>query len=311
MSAPNREQFTNNASTTLNGGINNSVTSITVTDGSVFPSSGNFRIIVESEIMVVTARSTNTLTVVRGQEGTAAASHSDSIVVTHIVTADSLDRLGKDNVILFGSSAPPLNKLVGTDGATLLTTSDFSWTNQGGAAVSDQNGTIVMRAPATSGNDFRLFRRTAPSPPWTLITAFRPHVQGINGSSINCQLGMILRQSSSGKFISFAMNRQSTAQMRFAVDHWSDVNNFGGSTPFLGANQIFLGPVVWSKLVDDNTNLKWSISDDGIEWIQVYSATRTTFMTTTGPDQFGVCINNGGDASGKDALLRLLHWHTE
>ena len=37
MTTPNKETAANAASTTLNGSINNSVTSITVTDGSTFP----------------------------------------------------------------------------------------------------------------------------------------------------------------------------------------------------------------------------------------------------------------------------------
>jgi hypothetical protein len=57
MTAPKREQYSNFGFTTLNGSINNSVTSITVTDGSVFPSVGNFRIRVAQEIMLCTARS--------------------------------------------------------------------------------------------------------------------------------------------------------------------------------------------------------------------------------------------------------------
>ena len=65
-----REEFVNNAQTTLNGAISDSDTSIVVTDGSVFPTHGDFRLLIESELVLCTARSTNTLTVVRAQEGT-------------------------------------------------------------------------------------------------------------------------------------------------------------------------------------------------------------------------------------------------
>ena len=30
-----------------------------------------------------------------------------------------------------------------------------------------------------------------------------------------------------------------------------------------------------------------------------------------GPNQIGIAINNGGNSSAYDSLLRLLHWHTE
>ena len=73
--------FKNNATTTLSGDINTSVTSIGVTDGSVFPtlSSGqSFYVTFDdgtnNEVVKVTARSGNTLTVVREQDGTSARS---------------------------------------------------------------------------------------------------------------------------------------------------------------------------------------------------------------------------------------------
>jgi len=72
-------KFTNNAATTLAAGINSSVTSISVTDGSVFPAltgSDHFYVTFDDttnrEIVKVTARSGNTLTVVRGQDNTTA-----------------------------------------------------------------------------------------------------------------------------------------------------------------------------------------------------------------------------------------------
>ena len=85
------EQLSNNAASTLNGGIDNIVTSLTVANGSVFPATGNFRIIVDSEIMICSARATNVLTVSRGQETTSAASHSNGAAVTHILTKGGLD----------------------------------------------------------------------------------------------------------------------------------------------------------------------------------------------------------------------------
>jgi len=69
--------------TTLNGGINSSVTSVTLTDASQFPSSGTNFIIIGSEEMSYTGVSGNTLTgVTRGVAGTSAASHSDGATVT-------------------------------------------------------------------------------------------------------------------------------------------------------------------------------------------------------------------------------------
>jgi hypothetical protein len=82
------ERFTNNASTTLNGAINNAVTSLVVTSAATFPTAGNFRIRIDDEIMLVTAVSGTTFTVTRAQEGTAAASHSSGATVREVLTAE-------------------------------------------------------------------------------------------------------------------------------------------------------------------------------------------------------------------------------
>ncbi len=85
------EKFSNRAHAVLSGTINNSVTSLGVDDGSVFPTDGNFRIRIDDEIMIVGARSGNTLSsILRAQEGTAAASHTAAATVNHYLTAEAV-----------------------------------------------------------------------------------------------------------------------------------------------------------------------------------------------------------------------------
>lgn len=90
------EQFANNATSPLASSIGSSDTSLTVTTGTPFSSSGNFRIVVDSEIMLVTARNSNTLSITRGQEGTVAAAHNSGANVTQIVTAGAIAQLKVD-----------------------------------------------------------------------------------------------------------------------------------------------------------------------------------------------------------------------
>ncbi len=67
--------------TTLNGDINNAVTTVTVTDGTSIPAGVGFLIQIDNEQMNVTAKSTNTLTVMRAANGTTAGSHSNGAAV--------------------------------------------------------------------------------------------------------------------------------------------------------------------------------------------------------------------------------------
>src|SRR3954471_18219366 len=85
------EQFSNFATTTLNGAIDNAVTSIVVTSATPFPSSAQYRITIDTEIMTVTGGAgTTTWTVTRGAESTTAASHSNGAAVSHTLTSGSL-----------------------------------------------------------------------------------------------------------------------------------------------------------------------------------------------------------------------------
>jgi len=93
------EQLSNFGRTTISGSINDTTTSVVVTDGSVFPSTGDFRINVEDELMLVTARATNTLTVTRGIEGTSAAAHTTGVYVTHVATAGGVTKMIEERTV--------------------------------------------------------------------------------------------------------------------------------------------------------------------------------------------------------------------
>jgi hypothetical protein len=93
------ELFSNTASTTLASAISTTgATSISVAAGTGFPTAsstlGQFRIKIDNEIMLVTSggASGTTWTVVRGVEGTTAATHSSGAAVDHVVTAEAVRR---------------------------------------------------------------------------------------------------------------------------------------------------------------------------------------------------------------------------
>lgn len=87
------ELLANNAASTLTAAVPDAVaTTLTVANGTVFPATGNFRVIVDNELMLATARSGNTLTVTRGIEATTAVSHLNGAAITHILTKGGLDQ---------------------------------------------------------------------------------------------------------------------------------------------------------------------------------------------------------------------------
>lgn len=134
-----RRQFSDTVSYTdeLNGGINNSVTSFTLKDGSTFPtgSVGPFVVTIDpdtgtEEKVLCLSRSGSTVTVVssggRGFGGTTAVAHNANATVIHTICAQDLDeanqavvqtigRIAASGDLLYGSSANTTAKLsIGT-----------------------------------------------------------------------------------------------------------------------------------------------------------------------------------------------------
>lgn len=132
------ELFSNAASDTLDGAINSSVTTLTLNDASSFPV-GNFRILIETELLFCTSRATNVLTVIRGIENTTAASHLDTTQVKHLLTAGSMKGL-RDNI---------LAEVGMIDDATSLSTDDDNFDDQnfsGWTAVGTTPTPVVTEA---------------------------------------------------------------------------------------------------------------------------------------------------------------------
>lgn len=90
------EQFSNNATSTLNGAISGVATTLTVTSAAPYPVGPQFRILIDTEIMLVTGVAGPVFTVTRGAEGTSAAAHSNGASVRHVLTAGALEQLKLD-----------------------------------------------------------------------------------------------------------------------------------------------------------------------------------------------------------------------
>lgn len=87
------EQFSNLAQTTLASSIVAGAASISVASASGFPTSGNFRIVIDQEIFLVTAVSGTTFTVTSGYESTTKANHSSGAAVAHVLTAGAIGQI--------------------------------------------------------------------------------------------------------------------------------------------------------------------------------------------------------------------------
>jgi hypothetical protein len=285
------EQYANAAQTTLsgNGGtVSSGATSFNVASGTGFPASGPFRILIGSELLIVGARSGATFSSVSpGAEGTSAASHSDGDTVTLVLTAASLLAV--------------LERMPRGPGYGDPTLQSFSWVNQGSTtetALSD--GGLYLETPNASGNHLRLRVKSAPSTPWTLTARLIPNVNlNLSGSP---SYGLAFRESSSGKLHVIRMQlNASDHNPALIVDAWTDADTFSGSDLTYAAYLLAAGG--YFRIADDGTNRLFSYSLDGVNFQQIFSVARTTFLTA---NQIGYFVNDNG--AGFPMGVTLLSW---
>ena len=316
------EQVVNNVSTVLNGSINNSTTSVVVASATGMPGVGNFRIIVDSEIMKVTARSGTTLTVVRAQEGTAAASHADLAAVDVILTAGSVAAYRGDACQSGVAASRPAagSTTIGTtyretdgplvsrdNGSTLeyfgpiwpVTKHDdsvFSWVRQGTGSTVTANGSMTSLKVTTADSDFSL-RTKSKTGNYTLTAGITTHCQG------GLAFGLVIRDSTSGKFVFlgnsfngglriFKMNSPTSYSADYSLSFVLNSNNF----------DLQQRPLVWLRIQATASNLIYSISLDGFNFYSPYTSTRTDFLAAD--DQIGY----GAVATRGDAYMNVISW---
>lgn len=281
------EQYANNAKTTLNGSINNSTTSITVTDGSVFPSSGDFRLKCESELMLCTARSGNTLTVTRGAESTTAASHADLTQISLVLTKQSFLNLMTEASLKGARASRPSSAQTGAwyyptdyglptryNGSSWDTfypytgrfvtppvVSDYSWVNQDSSTASDRDG-ILFGTPYGGADSVKMLTKSLPASTYDLKVSFRSTAR--DRAYSGC--GIALRESSSGKIITYLLKSDSGKIM---VDKWNSPTSFNANVYNTSPPTLFYGDA-HLRIVRDGTNRTYYWSVNGYDWLQFY-----------------------------------------
>lgn len=324
------EQLLNNASTSLNGGINNSTTTVVVNNGSVLPSSGNFRILIGSEIMLVTAISSNTLTVTRGAEGTTAVSHSSGDNVDHIYTKGSLEQIIQDYDQSGGYSSRPSSPRKGT----IYTATDLQarwyyngtnwdliwpvyianskqwdvtpWTaqNQSTGTFTSKNGILeVTTLPGNNNNAVRGYSKSLPSTPYkaTWIQSTHP----LASQPFSLYIGH--RESSSGK-LKIMFNAANNGGI-IGVESWSNYNSF--SSVSLSAHQSYKGRFTWNRVENDGTNFNYYTSHDGKNYTKFFSETKSTGFTTNADQIFFGFMAGTQYYTSSDVGAQLLYGYWE
>jgi len=187
----------------------------------------------------------------------------------------------------------PLYKLTPPD----LT--NFSWVNQGDASAVQSANTIHFDAPQNSGDNLRLLVMSAPSTPYTITM----HFSSLMWHAANNSMGMVWRNSSSGKLVTLScLTTSSIKSYKLEVLRYNSPTSWNSNITSMEMPGLF----PWLRIQDDGTNRKSFISVNGQNWVEVHAISRTDFIT---PDQVGIFINPQDTGSdGHDLAMHLLSW---
>lgn len=322
------ELLTNNASTTLNGAVDGATDPVTfaVASATAFPASGNFRVIIDSEILKVTAVSGSDFTASRAQEGTSIASHLDTTAVKHVVTAASLKQqvgefhladaigsrpaAGQYGRLFFPTTAGVIQRDTGSayelwvqgKGPFTPPVADFTtWVNQGVATVATTNGYLFLSLAGVeaAANDLKMRVKSLPSTTFTMTLAFELS-QGPGQTGI---FGIALRNSGDSKILTHTFHPSSAV---FANYYFSGSSNAFVGQDFADAFTREVGGLVFLRVRGDGTTYFFDNSVNGVDWINNRQVTIATSYVPA-PDQIGFYLAIANARSNQTTGMSVYH----
>jgi hypothetical protein len=117
--------------------------------------------------------------------------------------------------------------------------------------------------------------------------------------------GLVVRQSSDGKIITFGPNAAAfpPGSVNVSVHKWTSATVF--SATYSGSEIPIYGLVHWLRFTDNGTNRIFYHSHDGQTWVQHHSVGRTDFLTA---DQVGFFVSDYTTSVAMGGCAHLLSW---
>ncbi len=292
------ERFAPLASTSLAAPISSSDTSISVVSAVGFPTEGDFRVLIDSELLLVTAVSGTTWTVQRGKENTTAAAHAAAAVVSGYLSAESLEKRLMDSQNQFWY---PMLKRTGAQVTRVA--ADFTTLGSSPGTISNGPTTELIYTPGLHTNNTRLAGATLTTEPTQNATqgysiTANLHapaaVRNVSPAFLGEKYGLGWRNSVGGQ----CLVALQFAGGNFVVWRMSTFLAFNSQVLSLTvpeASSYWIRATKYPGATSATTLLEFSISTDGVTFFPVYSETESAFMTDS--NQVGLWVNNPVTAS--------------
>lgn len=170
-----------------------------------------------------------------------------------------------------------------------------SWTSTYGASITytDAQGTVTANDLVGTGT--KNCAGLAIAKPATLTATLHVRAgQWDNSAAQPSAAGIVIYDTGTSKCAAIRLS-PGTAQGGGLVEVVRRVN-FSGGTLFLDYQaQGSFGDFndVWLRVQDDGVNFLWSASDDGKQWIQIFSSVRAAYVPSAG-NRIGIYSQNDG-----------------
>ena len=176
--------------------------------------------------------------------------------------------------------------------------SEFTWVNQGAATHTAQNGVITITAPASGSFDVKMLVQSLSAAPYTVTIGF----ESLGFPALAHSSGIVLRNSSDGKLITFGLSHQGTSVL---IDSDYFTNETSHVTQNYSIDLVEYPATRFFRIEDNTTNLIYSVSNDGEFFMPIQTLVSGAHTT---PDQAGIFTLN---TNSNPSSIRVFHFEIE
>lgn len=168
---------------------------------------------------------------------------------------------------------------------TLPASSGWSWVNQGGASVVTTNGSLQLLAPAVSGDNVRLYVRSALNSTFVVTMVCSGDIFMVDSATT----GLMFREAATGKIAGVKLSTSSGSYSVRAI-RWSSPTGggsiIGTANPLLRFHKFI---VLQMELTASNVIYRFAYDSRNTFFDLATEAKTASF--TTAPDQYGLGVN--------------------
>jgi hypothetical protein len=179
-----------------------------------------------------------------------------------------------------------------------LDDSTWVWFNQGGVATTSRIGSAhFLKTPGSAGDQVRIRARLIPTPPYTVTWAGMADFNQVNYAGA----GIVLYNSSNGRLLTCGIGWGGGISL--GVAQWNSVTSYSSN---VGTGLVYSNNDhrMFFRLIDDGTNLTFSMSYHGYDFSNVLAATTRAAWIGT-PTHVGIQIDSNNNLP---VTLTTLHW---